>query len=100
MLSAYRLPDNLFANAKITVDIVFLQKSITNIAWQKTQNINIGNHNKPITEYFIKNPDNVLGELDIVKMYQRMGITCNSSGILHEKLRVIFASIPKLSIFS
>ena len=100
MLSAYRLPDNLFANAKITVDIVFLQKSITNIAWKKTQNINIGNHNKPINEYFIKNPDNVLGELDIVKMYQRMGITCKSSGILHEKLRVIFASIPKLSIFS
>ena len=33
MIAAYRLPDNLFSNAKVTVDIVFLQKAETNIKW-------------------------------------------------------------------
>ena len=53
MLMAYRLPDNIFADAKISVDIVFLKKAKTNIAWTKTQNIKIDNSQKPINEYFI-----------------------------------------------
>ena len=80
LLAAYRLPDNLFAGAKITVDIVFLQKSDTKVDWEETANINIGKYNKPMNEYFINNPDNISGELDIVRMYERMGITCKESG--------------------
>ena len=95
MIAAYRLPDNLFINAKITVDIVFLHKAIPNIAWQETKNIKIGNYTKPMNEYFIANPDHILGELDIVKMYERMGITCKASGILRDKLKEVFLKTKK-----
>lgn len=100
LLAAYRLPDNLFAGAKITVDIVFLQKSDTKVEWEETANINIGKYNKPMNEYFINNPDNILGELDIVRMYERMGITCKESGNLRDKLKMIFTTVPKLAVFN
>lgn len=90
LLAAYRLPDNLFTGAKITVDIVFMQKTKTNIAWQETKNIKIGNYDKAINEYFISNPQNILGELEIVAMYERMGITCKENGNLREYLKTIY----------
>ena len=95
MVAAYRLPDNLFINAKITVDIVFLHKAIPNIAWQETKDIKIGNYTKRMNEYFIANPDHILGELDVVKMYERMGITCKASGILRDKLKEVFLKTKK-----
>ena len=93
ILVAYRLPDNIFANAKITVDIVILQKAATNVRWQKTRNITIGEHNKPINEYFVENPAHILGELEVVPMYNRMGITCKATGDLREKLKAIFLAL-------
>jgi hypothetical protein len=77
-----------------------LQKSDTKVEWEETANINIGKYNKPMNEYFINNPDNILGELDIVRMYERMGITCKESGNLRDKLKMIFTTIPKLSVFN
>lgn len=100
MLAAYRLPDNLFANAKITVDIIFLHNSIANTAWQETKNIRIGDYTKPINEYFVANPGHVLGDLEVIKMYERMGITCKESGNLRDKLKIIFTSVPALSVFN
>jgi len=93
MVAAYRLPDNLFINAKITVDIVFLHKAIANIAWQETKNIKIGNYTKPINEYFVANPTHILGELEVVPMYNRMGITCKATGDLRGKLKAIFLKL-------
>jgi type I restriction-modification system DNA methylase subunit len=95
MLMAYRLPDNIFANAKISVDIVFLKKAKTNIAWTKTQNIKIDNSQKPINEYFINNPDNILGTLKVIPMYNRTGITCTSRGDLRDSLKAIYLNIKK-----
>jgi type I restriction-modification system DNA methylase subunit len=95
MVAAYRLPDNLFTNAKITVDIVFLHKAIPNIAWQETKDIKIGNYTKPMNEYFVANPDHILGELEVVRMYERMGITCKESGILRDKLKEVFLKTKK-----
>ncbi len=89
MLFAYRLPENIFSNAKVTVDIVFLQKRQTNVAWQKTEYIEINGYRKPINEYFVANPWNVLGKLDVVPMYGRMGITCKAVGDLRRKLEMI-----------
>ena len=97
MVAAYRLPDNLFANAKITVDIVFLQKATTNTKWLTTQNITIGKHTKPINEYFVDNPDHILGELQIVPMYDRMGITCKTKGNLRDQLYDSCLKIKRLS---
>jgi len=98
MLVAYRLPDNLFANAKITVDIVFLQKVTTNTRWLTTQNITIGKHTKPINEYFVDNPDHILGELQIVPMYDRMGITCKTKGNLRDQLYDACLKIPEFGV--
>lgn len=95
MIRAYRLPDNIFANAKISVDIVFLQKAKTNAAWTKTRNIKIGKNTKPINEYFINNPNNILGTLEIVPMYKRTGITCTSRGDLREELKSVFLKLRK-----
>jgi len=97
MLVAYRLADNLFANAKITVDIVFLQKATTNTRWLTTQNITIGKHRKPINEYFVDNPDHILGELQIVPMYDRMGVTCKTKGNLRDQLYDACLKIKRLS---
>jgi len=86
MLAAYRLPDNLFANAKVTVDIVFLQKAETDIKWLTTKNITVGRHTKPMNEYFIDHPEHVLGKLQVVPMYDRTGITCKANGNLRDLL--------------
>jgi type I restriction-modification system DNA methylase subunit len=95
MLMAYRLPDNIFANAKISVDIVLLKKAKTNIAWTKTQNIKIDNSQKPINEYFINNPDNILGTLEVIPMYNRTGITCTSRGDLRDQLKAAFLKLKR-----
>jgi hypothetical protein len=86
MLAAYRLPDNIFTNAKVTVDIVFLQKAETDTKWLTTKNITIGKNAKPINEYFIDHPEHVLGKLQVVPMYDRTGITCKANGNLRDLL--------------
>ena len=96
LILAYRLPDNLFADAKITVDLVFLQKTDKTHEWQATKRKTIGEHSKPINEYFFNNPHHVLGELHIVPMYDRMGITCKSSGDLRTQLASVYSKIKKI----
>lgn len=97
MLMAYRLPDNIFANAKISVDIVFLTKAKTGIPWTKSKSCKIGNHRKPMNEYFINNPDNILGNLEVVPMYARKGITCTSNGDLRDRLKEVYLNLKKKS---
>ena len=96
MLAAYRLPDNLFTNAKVTVDIVFLQKAETDTKWLTTKNITIGGRTKPMNEYFIDHPEHVLGELHIVPMYDRTGITCKANGNLRDMLYAACLKIKRL----
>lgn len=97
MIAAYRLPDNLFSNAKVTVDIVFLQKAETNIEWLNTGKITIGNDTKPLNEYFINNPEHILGELRVVPMYDRTGITCKEKGNLRDHLYNACLKITRLT---
>ena len=97
MLMAYRLPDNIFANAKISVDIVFLTKAKTNTPWTKSKSFKIGNHRKPMNEYFINNPDNILGTLEVVPMYERTGITCTSNGNLRDQLKDVYLNLKAKS---
>ena len=97
MLMAYRLPDNIFANAKISVDIVFLTRAKTDIPWTKSKSFKIGNHRKPMNEYFINNPDNILGKLEVVPMYDRTGITCTSSGDLRDQLKEVYLNLKEKS---
>lgn len=96
LILAYRLPDNLFADAKITVDLVFLQKTEKLFEWQSTRQTKIGKYSKPMNEYFCDNPHHILGELQIVPMYKRMGITCKSNGDLRMQLAGVYSKIKKI----
>ena len=78
------------------VDLVFLQKTDKTHEWQDTRRKTIGEYSKPINEYFFNNPHHVLGELHIVSMYNRMGITCKSSGDLRIQLAGVYSKIKKI----
>lgn len=95
LLAAYRLPDNLFNNAKVTVDIIFIIKNKLNTKWQITNPITIGNKTKPINEYYINNQHNILGNLTIVPMYKRTGLTCKGDGDLEIKLQDRLRYLPE-----
>ncbi|AIL13474.1 hypothetical protein IM40_08210 [Candidatus Paracaedimonas acanthamoebae] len=82
-LAAYRLPDNIFSGAKITVDIVFLTKGRAKNKWLKARNITIGSLSKPINEYFHYNSHHILGNLEIILMYERKGLACKRRGDIH-----------------
>ena len=87
LLASYRMPDNLFDNAKVTVDIVFIIKEKLNTKWHKARSIRIGKETKPINEYYIDNPGNILGKLAVVDMYDRTGLTCKDEGNIVEKMK-------------
>ena len=87
LLASYRMPDNLFDDAKVTVDIVFIVKEKLNTKWHKTRSIKIGKATKPINEYYIDNPQNILGRLTVVDIYDRTGLTCKEEGNIVEKMK-------------
>lgn len=74
LIGAIRLPDNTFqqtANTKITTDIIFLQKRSqplkTEPDWVYTGIYNSDKcSNAIINQYFIENPEKMLGELQMV----------------------------------
>lgn len=76
LIAAYRLPDDLFANAKVTVDIVFLAKGHTGNSWTNVQMVTIDNRRMPFNEYFFSHKENIFGKLAVVDMYDRKGLTC------------------------
>ena len=96
LLMAFRLPDDLFSNAKVTIDIVFLQKAKTGISWTKTYDKIIENDKKPLNEYFIDHPEHIIGTLQVIPMYERTGITCRSNGDLREQLAKVFSKMKKI----
>ena len=96
LLVAYRLPETLFNDAKVTVDVVFIVKDKSfikkNTKWQETKPITIGKQTKHINEYYIDNPQNILGKLGKLAIvpfpaYQRTGLICQDDGNLVEKLK-------------
>ena len=95
LLAAYRLPENLFYNAKVTTDIIFITKNKLPTKWQKTKPITIGNQTKQINEYYINNPQNILGKLNIIPMYERTGLVCQEDGNLIQKLKSKLEELPK-----
>lgn len=65
-LGAVRLPEGTFDSTQTSTDIVFFQKGKNlnlNYNWLKTQNFK--DSNQTINDYFIQNPQNVLGTLEI-----------------------------------
>ena len=95
LLAAYRLPDNVFQNAKVTTDIIFITKNKSSTKWQKTKPITIANQTKQINEYYINNPQNILGRLNIIPIYERTGLVCQEDGNLIQKLKSKLEGLPK-----
>ncbi len=84
LLVAYRLPDCLFGDAKITVDIVVFQRKVNPAKkWQKTTLVTLPNNQRfYLADYFTKHPKHILGKLDTYEAYSyfedrpRKGLKC------------------------
>ena len=83
LISSFRLPDNMFDNAKVTVDIVFFQKTTNkNIGhdFLNTKPYKINGKDYPINEYYHNNKDNILGDVDTAFVYgERVALTVSST---------------------
>lgn len=76
LVAAFRLPDDLFENAKVTVDVVFLRKSFGKIQWL-TALPYVHQHKRAfMNQYFFNNPSHVIGQIEYIDIYDRIEITC------------------------
>lgn len=87
LIAAFRLPDDLFSDAKVTVDIVFLRKGKTEkksnvLSWTKTQKIFISGYSKPLAlnEYFHQHKHHIMGNLTVTDIHGKIGLTCRKNG--------------------
>ena len=78
LLGAIRLPNNAFksyAGTEVTSDIIFLKKREHTIDiaedWVYTGEYQIGDEKYPMNNYFLDNPDMVLGDVILNKLYGR-----------------------------
>jgi type I restriction-modification system DNA methylase subunit len=98
LIAAFRLPDDLFADAKVTVDIVFIRKGKTANNWRKVRFTDVTGGRMPVNEYFLEHKDHVLGRLEVAEMYNRKGLTCKSIGDTFAALSAMLENItPKTS---
>lgn len=107
LISAYRLPDSMFDNAKVTVDVVFyIKRKINDTQFTNLKPIVVNGHNLKMNEYYINNPTHIIGKLDTCNMYnERIGLTVstesnkdeiyNNLNSLYNNLHSIFQ--PKLN---
>jgi len=83
LISSFRLPDNMFDNAKVTVDIVFFQKTTNkNIGYDflNTKPYKAKGKDYPLNEYYHNNKGNILGDIDTAFVYgERVALTVSSS---------------------
>ena len=98
LLAAYRLPDDLFSDAKVSIDLVFLKKGKTGKKWVSTRGIKIGGLSKPLNEYFHTHSHNILGNLEIVDMYERKGLTCRKRGDPFQLLRNVLKTMKQAKL--
>lgn len=86
LVAAFRLPDHLFSDAKVTVDIVFLQKATGTLPWQKAKRFSRDGKSAYLNEYFFAHPSHILGRLEFFETYGRNELTCKSTGDLGQHL--------------
>lgn len=108
LLGAIRLANDVFidnAGTKTTTDIIFLQKKdkITEIepSWI---NLGIDENGIEMNQYFIDNPNMILGKMEMVPTQYGMKSTCNPfpnanlGELLNESIKYIHADIKKYEI--
>ncbi|MEO8963804.1 MAG: Eco57I restriction-modification methylase domain-containing protein [Gammaproteobacteria bacterium] len=76
LVAAYRLPDDLFDDAKVTVDVVILRKSPSAVNWLDAVKIKQGKQQAFMNQYFMENRSHVLGKIEFIEVYGRSEISC------------------------
>lgn len=108
LVGAIRLPDTAFktnAHTEVVTDIIFLRKRLpgekTNgVKWFETKPINIldanGNQHH-VNEYFIENPEMVLGNFSPGTMYGRGGLTVSpvAASDLEQQISEAVSRLPE-----
>jgi type I restriction-modification system DNA methylase subunit len=99
MLASFRLPENMFDSAKVTVDIVFFIKNKEHYTdFLNTKKIDVKGHKLAINQYYIDNPTNVMGNFDTCNMYgERIGLTVKNHSFkddIFKKLNSLMGSLP------
>jgi type I restriction-modification system DNA methylase subunit len=103
LITAFRLPDNLFENAKVTVDVVFLRKSLNHIEWVTAKPYREAGNFAFMNEFFLKNPNNIIGEIKFFDFHGRTEITCKQKCNdiyleLSQRISNYFDTIKKLDM--
>lgn len=101
LIASFRLPDCMFSHAKITVDVIFYIKSKVNeIAFENTASVVVKGQKLKINEYYLENPQYVIGELDTCNMYgQRTGLTVSLTGkkeTVYQRLNQLISNIKPI----
>jgi predicted RNA methylase len=101
LLDAFRLPDDCFDSAKVTVDLVFLRKGggDEGAEWVNTDRISVNSEYFRINKYFNENRHRILGDLSWVAAYGRKQLSCVASGgdleqKLNEAVRAVEGVAP------
>ena len=93
LLEAYRLPDDLFSDAKVTVDVVILQKRAGDTGWVNTRTCREGIKRAYMNTYFFQNPPQILGKIEFISVYGRDELSCKrseaSKGLLSESVTAL-----------
>jgi predicted RNA methylase len=76
LIAAFRLPDDLFNDAKVTVDVVFLKKVSGKLEWLNVKKIRKGERFAFINCYFLSHRQHVFGKLKFISVYGRTEISC------------------------
>ena len=71
LLAAYRLPDDLFQDAKVTVDLVFLKKGDRGKAWVKTKSLSIGGKSQSLTQLLPAEAGRLISRLEVAITLKR-----------------------------
>lgn len=100
LLLAYRLPDHLFSDAKVTVDVVFLKKVSGNKDWLFSKKLSHEGSFAYMNQYFLNHPTHVLGEIKFIELYGRTEITCSSTKTVMELLQQLqcIANLPEITL--
>jgi len=105
LIAAYRMPGDTFkenAGTEVTTDIIVLKKRERGTLNKNpdfyedklTDVVDKNNKKQSINEYFVNNPQNVLGELTINKLYGS-GVGVKSNGDTMAKLYERISELPK-----
>lgn len=108
LLGAMRLPNDAFkenAGTEVVTDVLFFQKTAEpqeNPSWLKSNELTLANdktgesHSQQVNQYFIDNPQNVLGDqASEGTMYRGDSYTVKSNGDISKQIDQFIKSLPK-----